>query len=146
MYRLNYAVELRYGVLVDIGQRVLSGQPVDITMGVFNLIWQGDACARAIECLLHVSSPPKLLNVTGAEKIALSDVAERFGKVFGKKPILIGMPADAAWHSDASESLRLFGPTTKSLDEMIAMVADYLRADGKLLGKPTHFETRDGKF
>ena len=146
MYRLNYSVELRYGVLVDIGQRVLAGEPVDITMGVFNLIWQGDAVARAIQCLLHVSSPPKLLNVTGAEKIPLSDVAERFGKIFGKKPILKGMPAREAWHSDASESIRLFGPTTKSLDEMIAMVAEHLLAGGKLLGKPTHFETRDGKF
>ncbi|MEO6873867.1 MAG: NAD-dependent epimerase/dehydratase family protein [Opitutaceae bacterium] len=146
MFRLNYAVELRYGVLVDIGQRVLAGEPVDITMGVFNLIWQGDACARAIQCLEQVSSPPKLLNVTGAEKIPLSDVAERFGKAFGKKPILTGTPATAGWHSDASESMRLFGPTTKSLDEMIAMVADHLRIGGKLLGKPTHFETRDGKF
>ena len=146
MYRLNYSVELRYGVLVDIGQRVLAGEPVDITMGVFNLIWQGDAVARAIQCLLHVSSPPKLLNVTGPEKIPLADVAERFGKVFGKKPVLTGTPAKEAWHSDASESIRLFGPTTKSLDEMIAMVADHLRAGGKLLGKPTHFETRDGKF
>ena len=146
MFRLNYSVELRYGVLVDIGQRVLAGQPVDITMGVFNLIWQGDACARAIQCLQHVANPPKLLNVTGAEKIALSDVAARFGKIFGRAPVLTGAPADAAWHSDASESIRLFGPTTKSLDEMIAMVADHLRAGGKLLGKPTHFETRDGKF
>lgn len=146
MYRLNYAVELRYGVLVDIGQRVLAGQPVDITMNVFNLIWQGDACARAIQCLLHVSNPPKLLNVTGAEKIPLRDVAERFGRIFNRPPAFTGTPADAAWHSDASESLRLFGPTTKSLDQMIALVADHLQAGGRLLGKPTHFETRDGKF
>lgn len=146
IYRLNYSVELRYGVLVDIGQRVLAGEPVDITMGVFNLIWQGDACARAIQCLEHVASPPKILNVTGAEKIALQEVAERFGRIFGRTPKLVGTPAGSAWHSDASESMRLFGPTTKSLDEMISMVADHLRAGGKLLGKPTHFETRDGKF
>ncbi|MDB6168805.1 MAG: NAD-dependent epimerase/dehydratase [Verrucomicrobia bacterium] len=146
MFRLNYAVELRYGVLVDIGQRVLAGEPVDVTMNVFNLIWQGDACARAIECLLHVSNPPKILNVTGPDKLTLREVAERFGTIFGRQPILAGTPADAAWHSDAGESMRLFGPVTKSLDEMIAMVADHLRAGGKLLGKPTHFETRDGKF
>ena len=146
MYRLNYAVELRYGVLVDIGQRVLAGEPVDITMNVFNLIWQGDACARAIQCLRHVSNPPKLLNVTGPDKITLREVAERFGKLYGRAPVFTGTPADAAWHSDATESIRLFGPVTKSLDEMIAMVADYLQAGGKLLGKPTHFETRDGKF
>lgn len=146
MYRLNYSVELRYGVLVDIGQRVLSREPVDITMNVFNLIWQGDACARAIQCLLHVSNPPKLLNVTGAEKIPLRDVAERFGKIFGVTPTFTGTPAEAAWHSDAGESLRLFGPTTRSLDEMSRLVADHLQAGGRLLGKPTHFETRDGKF
>jgi len=146
MYRLNYSVELRYGVLVDIGQRVLAGEPVDITMNVFNFIWQGDACARAIQCLLHVANPPKLLNVTGPEKVTLRDAAERFGKIFGKKPILTGTPAPTAWHSDASESIRLFGPPTKSLDDLIAMIADHLRGGGKLLGKPTHFETRDGKF
>jgi nucleoside-diphosphate-sugar epimerase len=146
MYRLNYSTELRYGVLVDIGQRVLAGEPVDTTMNVFNFIWQGDACARAIQCLLHVANPPKLLNVTGPEKVTLSDAAERFGKIFGRAPVLTGTPADAAWHSDASESLRLFGPTNKSLDELIAMIAEHLSAGGKLLGKPTHFETRDGKF
>ncbi len=146
MYRLNYSVELRYGVLVDIGQRVLAGEPVDITMNVFNFIWQGDACARAIQCLLHVANPPKLLNITGPEKVTLQDAAERFGKIFGKKPVLTGTPANEAWHSDASESIRLFGPPSKSLDELIGMIADHLRSGGKLLGKPTHFETRDGKF
>jgi len=146
LFRLNYAVELRYGVLVDIGQRVLNGEPVDITMNVFNLIWQGDACARAIQCLQHVASPPKPLNVTGAEKYAIRDVAERFGRVFGRAPVLTGTPAAVAWHSDASESIRLFGPTTLSLDAMIGLVADHLRGGGRLLGKPTHFETRDGKF
>ena len=146
IFRLNYSVELRYGVLVDIGQRVLAGESVDITMNVFNLIWQGDACARAIECLLHVENPPKILNVTGPEKITLREVAERFGRIFGRAPSFTGTPADSAWHSDASESTRLFGPVTKSLDEMIGMVADHLKAGGHLLGKPTHFETRDGKF
>jgi len=146
MYRLNYSTELRYGVLVDIGQRVLAGEPVDITMNVFNFIWQGDACARAIQCLLHVANPPKLLNITGPEKVTLRDAAERFGKILGKAPIITGTPADAAWHSDAGESIRLFGPTSKSLDDLIALIAEHLSAGGKLLGKPTHFETRDGKF
>jgi len=146
MYRLNYSVELRYGVLVDIGHRVLHGQPIDVTMGVFNLIWQGDACARAIQCLQHTANPPKILNITGPDQIALGDVAARFGQIFGRAPILTGTPAETAWHSDASESVRLFGPVTKSLDELIGLVADHLRAGGHLLGKPTHFETRDGKY
>ncbi len=146
MYRLNYAVELRYGVLVDVATRVLAGEPIDITMGWFNLIWQGDACARAIQCLQHTASPPKLLNVTGAEKLSIRAVAEKMGTLLGRTPKFTGQEAAAAWISDASESIRLFGPTTVPLDRMMQMVADYLQAGGKLLGKPTHFETRDGKF
>jgi nucleoside-diphosphate-sugar epimerase len=146
MYRLNYAVELRYGVLVDIATRVLAGEPIDITMGYFNCIWQGDACARAIQCLEHVANPPKLLNVTGPEKLSIRGIAEKFGTLLGCTPRFTGTEADAAWLSDASESVRLFGPTTVPLDTMMRLVADYLRAGGKLLGKPTHFEARDGKF
>jgi nucleoside-diphosphate-sugar epimerase len=146
MYRLNYAVELRYGVLVDVGTAVLRGAPVDITMGAFNLIWQGDACARAIQCLAHTANPPKILNITGAEKISIRAVAEKFGVIFGKAPVLKGTPAKEAWLADASESIRLFGPPTKTLDELIALVAAHVSAGGRLLGKPTHFEARDGKF
>ena len=146
LYRLNYAVELRYGVLVDVGTAVLRGAPVDITMGAFNLIWQGDACARAIQCLEHTANPPKALNITGAEKVSIKAVAEKFGAIFGNAPVLKGAPAKEAWLADASESIRLFGPTTKTLDELIALVASHLSAGGRLLGKPTHFEARDGKF
>ena len=146
MFRLNYSVELRYGVLVDVATRILADQPIDITMGYFNLIWQGDAVARAIQCLAHTANPPKLLNVTGAEKLSIRRVAEDFGRLLGKTPQFTGQEAGSAWISDASESMRLFGPTTVPLDRMMQMVADYLRAGGKLLGKPTHFETRDGKF
>jgi nucleoside-diphosphate-sugar epimerase len=146
MFRLNYSVELRYGVLVDIGQRVFNGEPVDITMNLFNLIWQREACARAIQCLLHVSSPPTILNVTGAGKVTIKDAAERFGRVLGRPPVLVGTPGPVCWHSDASESIRLFGPTVVGLDEMIGLIAGHLRGGGRLLGKPTHFEARDGKF
>lgn len=146
IFRLNYAVELRYGVLVDIATKVLSGQPLDVTMGHFNVIWQGDACARAIQCLEHVASPPRILNVTGPEKLTLRAVAQRFGALFGREVTFTGTEADAAWLSDASESMRLFGPVTVPVDRVIEMVAEHLMAGGKLLGKPTHFETRDGKF
>lgn len=146
IYRLNYSVELRYGVLVDIAQRVFAGEAIDETMNTFHLIWQGDACARAIQCLEHVASPPKILNVTGPREVSIREVAERFGQIFGKKPVLTGTPAPTAWLAEASESLRLFGPVTKSLDDMVALIAEHLRAGGHLLGKPTHFETRDGKF
>jgi nucleoside-diphosphate-sugar epimerase len=145
-FRLNYAVELRYGVLVDIGQRVLNGKPVDISMNVLNLIWQREACARAIQCLQHVALPPEILNATGHEKISIRDVAERFGRMFGRAPVLTGIPEAAAWHSDTGKSIRIFGPTTMALDTMVCLVADHLCNGGRLLSKPTHFETRDGRF
>ena len=146
LFRLNYSVEFRYGVLVDIGQRVLAGEPVDITMNLFNLIWQREVCARAIQCLEQVASPPRPLNVTGAEKYTIRDVAERFGRIFGRPPVITGTPGAVCWHSDASESIRLFGPTEMPLDTMIGLVADHLSGGGRLLGKPTHFEATDGKF
>lgn len=146
IYRLNYSVELRYGVLVDVATKVLRGEPVDITMGAFNLIWQGDACARAIQCLEHTASPPKILNVTGADKVSIRAVAEKFGQLLGQPARVQGTEAETAWLADASESMRLFGPVTVPLDDIMRMVAEHLQAGGKLLGKPTHFETRDGKF
>lgn len=146
IYRLNYSVELRYGVLVDIAMKVLQGEPVDVTMGSFNLIWQGDACARAIQCLQHTASPPKFLNVTGPDKISIRAVAEKFGQLLNKPVKITGTEAESAWIADASESIRLFGPVETPLEKMMQMVADHQLAGGKLLGKPTHFETRDGKF
>jgi nucleoside-diphosphate-sugar epimerase len=146
MFRLNYSVELRYGVLVDIATRVLAGEPVDVTMGWLNLIWQGDACARAIQCLGHAANPPKILNVTGAEKHSIRGLAEKFGVLLGRAPSFTGAESAAAWIADASESLRLFGPTTMPLDRMVRLVADHVAGGGRLLGKPTHFETRDGTF
>jgi nucleoside-diphosphate-sugar epimerase len=145
MFRLNYSVELRYGVLVDIADKVRRGEPVDVTMGGFNLIWQGDAVARAIQCLAHAANPLKILNVTGP-KVPIRQVAEEFGKLFGRPPVLMGREASSAWIADASESMRLFGPPTVSFGRMLTLVADYLKAGGRLLGKPTHFDTRDGKF
>jgi nucleoside-diphosphate-sugar epimerase len=146
LFRLNYSVEFRYGVLADIADRVRSGRPVDVTAPVVNVIWQRDACARAIQSLLHVESPPRALNVTGPEKVEVADIAARFGKAFGLEPRFQGTPQPAAWHADASQSIRLFGPTVMGLDAMIGAVAGYLAAEGRLLGKPTHFEATDGKF
>ncbi len=146
MYRLNYAVELRYGVLVDIALKVARGEPVDVTMGWLNCLWQGDACARAIQCLEHTANPPKILNITGPEKLRIRDLAEDFGRRFGRAPVFTGTEAGTAWLADASESVRLFGPPTVSVAAMMDLIAAHVSAGGKLLGKPTHFETRDGKF
>jgi len=145
LFRLNYSVEQRYGVLVDVGAAVLAGRPLDLAMGAINVIWQRDACARAIQCLLHVASPPTPLNVTG-DKISIRPVAEKFGAIFGRTPIFTGAPHATAWHIDPAESYRLFGPPETPLDAMIAAVAEHLQAGGRLLGKPTHFEVRDGTF
>jgi nucleoside-diphosphate-sugar epimerase len=146
IFRLNYATELRYGVLVDIAQKVLGGQAVDLTTGWFNCIWQGDACARAIQSLAHVSNPPKILNVTGSEKLSVRVLAEEFGRRFERTPIFTGCESDTAWLADASESVRLFGEPTVSLAEMLDLTADHVRQGGRMLGKPTHFETRSGRF
>lgn len=146
IYRLNYSVELRYGVLVDIALKVLRNQPVDLTMGWLNCIWQGDACARAIQCLSHTASPARILNVTGPEKLRVRDLAEAFGHHFGCEPVFTGEEADTAWLANASESIRLFGPPTTNVANMIRLIAAYLHEGGRLLGKPTHFETRSGHF
>jgi len=146
MYRLNYSVELRYGVLVDIALQVARGQPVDVTMGWLNCIWQGDACARAIQCLEHTSHPPRALNITGAEKLSVRALAEEFGRRLGRAPVLTGTEAPTAWLADAHESLKLFGPPDMPVTGMMDLITAYISAGGRFLGKPTHFEARSGKF
>jgi nucleoside-diphosphate-sugar epimerase len=146
MYRLNYAVELRYGVLVDIAQKVAAGEPVDVTMGWLNCIWQGDACARAIQCLAHTASPPKILNITGPEKLRIRDLAGEFGRRLGRAPVLTGTEAGTAWIADATESLQLFGPPRTSVAQMMDLIVAHVTGGGRSLGKPTHFEARSGKF
>ena len=146
LLRLNYAIDLRYGVLLDVAQKVAQGAPVDVTMGYANVIWQGDANARAIQCLEHVSSPPAALNVTGREKISIRSLAEQFGELLGRKPVIVGQEAPTAWLTDASHSFELLGPVTVSLDEMVAATALWVKRGGATLGKPTHFDSRDGKF
>lgn len=146
IYRLNYAVELRYGVLVDMAQRILAGEIIDLTMGWLNCIWQGDACARAIQCLEHAANPPRILNITGPQKLRVRDLAAELGRRLGRSPAFTGTEAPTAWLADASESVRLFGPPTVDLPRMLDLVAAHVAAGGRLLGKPTHFETRSGNF
>jgi nucleoside-diphosphate-sugar epimerase len=146
LFRLNYAIDLRYGVLLDVARNVAQGLPVDVTMGHVNVIWQGDASARALQCLSCVSSPPLALNITGRERVSIRSLAERFGELLGTRPVFTGHEAPTAWLSDASRSFKLFGPVTVTLDEMIAATAHWVKRGGVTLGKPTHFETRDGQF
>ncbi|MEI6105669.1 MAG: epimerase [Opitutae bacterium] len=146
LYRLNYSVELRYGVLVDIAQKVWSGESVDVTMGWLNCIWQGDACARAIQCLAYTASPPRILNITGPDKLSIRALAGEFGRQLGRTPVIIGQEAPTAWLADASESIKLFGAPEMPVPRMMELITAYVRANGRLLGKPTHFEARSGKF
>lgn len=146
IYRLNYAIDLRYGVLLDVAMKVWRGEPVDVTMGFVNIIWQRDANAQAIQSLEYASSPPFIINVTGAETLSIRSLAEEFGRLLGKHVTITGQEAPTAWLSNPAKAYRLFGPPTATVTEMIAWTAQWIQAGGATLGKPTHFEVRDGKF
>ncbi len=144
--RLNYAVELRYGVLRDIADRVWQRCPVDLSMGYVNVVWQRDANSVALRLFEHCSSPPFVLNVTGLERLRVRTLAERFGKAFGVEPMFRGREEETALLSDASRCRSLFGGPRVSVDEMIERVAHWVREGGPSLGRPTHYEERAGKF
>lgn len=146
LFRLSYAIDLRYGVLVDVAQKVLRGEPVDVTMGYANVIWQGDANARAIQCLERVTSPAAVLNVTGLERVSIRALAMGFGERLGREAKVTGEEAGTAWLFDASRSYEWFGPPRVTVEEMVAATAEWVRRGGETLGKPTHFEVRDGEF
>lgn len=146
LFRLCYAIDLRYGVLCDIASKVLSGHPVDVSMGWVNILWQRDANARAIQSLSLCQSPPFALNVTGIEKISVRDLALRIGELTHRTPRFLGLENEMAWIWDASKSYELFGAPTKTLDEMIHLTTTWLLRGGRTLGKPTHFEVSDGVF
>ncbi len=146
LFRLCYAIDLRYGVLCDIAASVKAGKAIDVSMGYVNVIWQGDASARAIQCLAHASTPPLALNVTGMEKVSIRELARRFAAKFGIEPRFSGVEGPKSWLWDASKAYSLFGPPAVSLDEMIEATANWHAAGGEVLGKPTHFETIDGRF
>jgi nucleoside-diphosphate-sugar epimerase len=144
--RLNYAIDLRYGVLLDIAQKVKQGQPVDLSMGAANVIWQGDANAWALALLNHCSSPPFVVNVTGPEIVSVRRAAEQLGERFGVQPIFVGSEAPNALLNNAAQAQRLFGYPRVSLHQMIDWTAAWVEVDGTTLNKPTHFEARDGRF
>jgi nucleoside-diphosphate-sugar epimerase len=146
LLRLNYAVEMRYGVLVDIGRKVFEGRTVDVTMGYANVIWQGEANAMSLQSLGHAASPPFVVNVAGPEIISVRQVAEKFAKIFGKPVEFTGTESQDALLSNGELGYRLFGRPAVTVDRMMAWIADWLARGGESLGKPTHFETRDGKF
>jgi nucleoside-diphosphate-sugar epimerase len=144
--RLNYAIDLRYGVLVDLACRILDGTPIDLAMGHVNVIWQGDANRIAIEALRHAAAPPFAINVTGTETLRVRDLAAALGARLGREPILTGTESSDALLSNASRMAATFGAPETSLDWMLDATASWLSTGGPLLGKETRFEVRDGKF
>ncbi len=146
IFRLNYAVDLRYGVLVDIAQKVFSGQPVDLTVSHFNVIWQGEANSYALRSLELCESPPRVLNVTGGEIVSVRDMAEFFARQFQREAIFKGEASGSALLNNASLCHQLLGEPEMPLEELMTLVAHWVEIGGKSLNKPTKFEVADGKF
>jgi nucleoside-diphosphate-sugar epimerase len=146
LLRVNYAIDLRYGVLLDIGQKVFERRPVDLKMGHANVIWQGDANSVCLRSFALCQSPPAVLNLTGPETVAVRWVARRFGQRFGVEPLLEAAEAETALLSNAARCHRLFGYPSVSVDQMIEWIADWIGMGGPTWNKPTHFEVRDGRF
>jgi nucleoside-diphosphate-sugar epimerase len=146
LIRLNYAIDLRYGVLLDIAQKVRTSQPVNVEMGYANVIWQGDAIAHTIQSLPHASAPPFVVNITGPNVLRVRDIANMFGDRFSSAPIIEGSEQPTAWLSNAAKAHAMFGEPRISLTQMVHWVADWLEQGGETLGKPTHFEVRSGSY
>jgi nucleoside-diphosphate-sugar epimerase len=146
LVRLEYAIDMRYGVLHDVGTRVFAGQPVDVTMGHVNVIWQGEANEQALRLLAHCTAPTSPINVSGPEVVSVRSLAAEFGKRFGKQPLVTGAESPTAWLVDTRAAQKLFGAPRVALSQMLDWQADWIRRGGESLDKPTHFETRDGKY
>lgn len=146
LIRLNYSVEMRYGVLTDIALKVKNRQPVDLTMGHFNVIWQGDMNNIVLRSLEQAGSPARVLNLTGPEILSVREVASEFGKLFGVAPVFVNSEAPTALLSNAGRAFSLFGRPRVSAEEVLKWIATWLKEDREILGKPTHFEVRDGKY
>ena len=146
LIRLNYAHEMRYGVMVDIAQKVMAGQPVDVTMGCFNAIWQGDANAMALRALEHTAVPARPINVAGPDTLRVREVAGQFGALLGEPVTLTGAEAPDALLSNGTLGYELLGRPAVAPEQMVRWIADWQRRGGPTLGKPTKFQVRDGKF
>ncbi len=145
LLRLSYAIDMRYGVLHDVAQKVLRREPIDLSMGHANIIWQGDANDWALRSLAHCDTPTSPLNISGP-KVSIRSAAQALGKRLGVEPVLTGQEAQTAWLVDCTQAFELFGQPQVSLDKMLDWTADWVQSGGDSLGKPTHYEARDGKY
>jgi nucleoside-diphosphate-sugar epimerase len=146
LFRLNYAIDMRYGVLHDIATKVFSGAPIDVSLGHVNFIWQGDASAQALRCLAHCETPTSPINVSGHEILAVRDLAANFGKRFGREPVIVGKEEPTAWLTNTSQAVKLFGQPVVDTEQLVAWTADWVARSMPSLGKPTKYEVRDGRY
>jgi nucleoside-diphosphate-sugar epimerase len=146
LIRLNYSVEFRYGLLVDIAERVLAREPVDVTMGYVNVIWQTDAVAHTIQSLELAGTPAVPVNVTGPDTLSVRDLVQRFAALAEVPVLTTGTEAGTAWLNNAAHSHRLFGGPLTTVDNMMHWIVAWLRSGGETWGKPTGFERRDGRY
>jgi len=146
LFRLNYAIDMRYGVLHDIAARVADRKPIDLAIGHVNFIWQGDAAAQALRCLAHCDTPTSPINVSGHEILAVRDLAREFGKLFGREPVFVGQEGPTAWLTDTSQATKLFGLPLVDTPRLVKWTADWVVRAMPSLGKPTKYEVRDGRY
>ena len=146
LIRLNYATELRYGVLIDIAQRVFHEEPLDLTTGYFNCIWQRDANDFILRLISKAAAPPAVINLTGVKIISVRETACRFGEVLNRSPRFTGTEAETALLSNAGKMKEWLGPPPTSLEKMMSWTAEWVQRSGRTFGRPTHFETRDGNY
>ncbi len=144
--RLNYAVEMRYGVLVDLAQQVFAEQPVDLTMGFVNAIWQADANAMSIAALADANTPPFVVNVAGPECLCVRETSQQFGRLMDRSVRFVGSARDTALLNNASKAYEKYGHPRVSADQLVAWTADWVQREQPTLSKPTHFQVRNGKF
>jgi nucleoside-diphosphate-sugar epimerase len=146
LIRLFYSIDLRYGVLRDIGDKVAADEVVDLSMGHVNVIWQGDAINQSLLAFSYCGIPAQALNVTGEETVSVRYIAEKFGEILGRDPKFSGVPASDALLGNTAKAVKLFGKPRVSVDRMIAWTANWISAGGSSLNKPTHFEVRNGNY
>lgn len=146
VYRLNFAVDLRYGVLFDVANKIQKGEPIRLSTPCFNFIWQGSANEIAIRALLHTEAPARVMNVTGPETISIKKAAIELGRYLGKEPIFEGEEGTDAYLNDASLAMETFGYPYLSAKTLIRWQAEWILDGGRTLNKPTHFEERKGKY
>jgi len=146
LFRLNYAIDMRYGVVHDVCRKVRDGAEIDLRMGHVNVIWQGDANAMALRCLAHVTAPTTPINVSGPETVSVRWLAEQCGRLLGKKPLFTGQESAEGWLTNTARMCATFGYPSVPLVRMVEWTADWLARGMQSWDKPTKFEVRDGRF